>query len=153
MALRVDNLKMNFKTIEEFKSFKEYGIEELSMLEELEITMVEDNSSSPFYGIYYGDKLAARMCLYVKKDAAALLPDYSGDEYLEIWKLEVLPQYQNKGFGLMLVDFAKSFELPILTKPRVKSHTFWEKIGFTSFNENSSRLLWDPATVNTQKIG
>ncbi|KAB7707961.1 GNAT family N-acetyltransferase [Bacillus aerolatus] len=151
MALTVENLKLNFKTMEEFKGFKEYGLEELSMLEELQIIMVEDNSSSPFYGIYYGDKLAARMCLYVKKDGARLLENGS-DQYLEIWKLEVLPQYQHKGFGLKLVEFAKSFSLPILTKPRVKSHTFWEKMDFSSLSESSSRLIWNPAATTSQKI-
>ena len=57
-------LKINFKTIEEFKKFKEYGAQELSMLEDLESNLVEDNSRSPFYGIYFGDKLVARMSLY-----------------------------------------------------------------------------------------
>ncbi|MFK2824900.1 GNAT family N-acetyltransferase [Bacillus sp. B190/17] len=151
MAITVENLKMNFKTMDEFKSFKEYGLEELSMLEEFQIYMIEDNASSPFYGIYYGDKLAARMCLYVKKNGADLLEDGS-EKYLEIWKLEVLPQYQHKGLGLKLVDFAKSFNLPILTRPKVKSHTFWEKAGFTSLSESSSRLIWDPSAATGQKI-
>lgn len=147
MALSVENLKINFKTLEEFKSFKEYGLEELSMLEEFQINMVEDNASSPFYGIYYGDRLAARMCLYVKKDTDRLLPTDSG-EYIEIWKLEVLPHYQHKGFGLKLVEFAKTFNLPILTKPRVKSHTFWEKMQFNPLSETSSRLLWTPPATH-----
>ncbi len=30
-------------------------------------------------------------------------------DYLEIWKLEVLPDYQGKGFGTALVKFAKEF--------------------------------------------
>ncbi|WP_203362216.1 N-acetyltransferase [Bacillus sp. REN10] len=151
MQLPVENLKVNFKTIEEFKSFKEYGLEELSMLEELQVTMVEDNANSPFYGIYYGNRLAARMCLYVKQDRTNLLSGRS-DKYLEIWKLEVLPEFQHKGFGLRLVEFAKSFNLPILTRARVKSHSFWEKMNFTPLSENSSRLLWDPNSVTTQKI-
>ncbi|PAQ12633.1 GNAT family N-acetyltransferase [Bacillus sp. FJAT-42315] len=151
MQLPVKNLKVNFKTIEEFKSFKEYGLEELSMLEEIQITMVEDNANSPFYGIYYGDKLAARMCLYVKQNRANLLKNGS-DRYLEIWKLEVLPQFQHKGFGLQLVNFAKSFNLPILTKARVKSNSFWEKMNFVPLSEHSSRLLWDPNSIITQKI-
>ncbi|HEY9576324.1 MAG TPA: GNAT family N-acetyltransferase [Pseudobacillus sp.] len=151
MAITVENLKMNFKTMDEFKSFKEYRLEELSMLEEFQIYMVEDNATSPFYGIYYGDKLAARMCLYIKKDGATLLEN-GPEQYLEIWKLEVLPQYQHKGLGLKLVEFAKSFSLPILTKPKVKSHSFWEKMGFTPLSESNSRLIWNPTSTTNQKI-
>ncbi|OKL37222.1 N-acetyltransferase [Domibacillus mangrovi] len=150
MGLNVENLKMNFKTIEEFKSFKEYGLEELSMLEELHISMVEDNTTSPFYGIYYGDRLAARMCLYVREDKLNLIP--TSEKYLEIWKLEVLPAFQHKGFGLMLVEFAKSFHLPIMTKPRVKSQSFWKKMNFVPVSETSTRLIWDPNAVDTQII-
>ena len=49
--------RLNYKTLEEFKQFKEYGIQELSMLEDLESNMIENDSNSPFYGIYFGDKL------------------------------------------------------------------------------------------------
>ena len=55
---------INYKTLEEFKKFKEYGIQELSMLEELKDNIIENDSNSPFYGIYFGDKLVARMSLY-----------------------------------------------------------------------------------------
>ena len=54
MGSKVEKLKINFKTLEEFKKFKQYGIQELSMLEDLEANMVEDHSDSPFYGIYFG---------------------------------------------------------------------------------------------------
>lgn len=149
MGLAVENLKMNFKTMEEFKSFKEYGIEELSMIEELQTSMVEDNTDSPFYGIYYGDRLAARMCLYIRRDTSNLVP--GNDQYVEIWKLEVLPAFQKKGLGALLVQFAKSFELPIMTKPRVKSQSFWEKVDFKPVSENSTRLIWLPEKKNAQK--
>ena len=36
MSVEVERLLINFKTLEEFKGFKEYGIQELSMLEDLE---------------------------------------------------------------------------------------------------------------------
>ncbi|WP_309087014.1 GNAT family N-acetyltransferase [Domibacillus sp.] len=149
MGLAVENLKMNFKTMEEFKSFKEYGLEELSMIEELQTSMVEDNTDSPFYGIYYGDRLAARMCLYIRRDTSNLVP--GNDQYVEIWKLEVLPAFQKKGLGALLVQFAKSFELPIMTKPRVKSQSFWEKVDFKPVSENSTRLIWLPEKKNAQK--
>ena len=57
-------MKINFKTLEEFKKFKEYGIQELSMNEELEANIIENDSESPFYGIYFSDKLVARMSIY-----------------------------------------------------------------------------------------
>lgn len=146
MGLAVENLKMNFKTMEEFK---EYGLEELSLIEELQISMVEDNTDSPFYGIYYGDRLAARMCLYTRKAMLNFVP--GSGEYVEIWKLEVLPAFQKKGLGRLLVEFAKSFDLPIMTKPRVKSQSFWERLQFKPASENNTRLIWLPEGQSTQK--
>lgn len=59
MLNKVEKLKINYKTLEEFKKFKEYGHQELSMLEDLEANIVENDSDSPFYGIYFGDMLVA----------------------------------------------------------------------------------------------
>lgn len=120
---QVKRLLINYKTLEEFKQFKEYGIQELSMLEDLESNMIENDSNSPFYGIYFGDKLVARMSLYQVDGSTTTYFDHNHD-YLELWKLEVLPGYQRKGYGEALVDFAKSFGLPIRTNPRVKSAGF-----------------------------
>src|SRR3954462_6655988 len=106
MEVTVQKLKINFKTLEEFKKFKEYGIQELSMLEDLEANMVDNNSDSPFYGIYFGDKLVARMSLY-QIDTKFDRYFYPPQNYLELWKLEVLPDYQSKGYGKVLVEFAK----------------------------------------------
>lgn len=154
--MAVDKLKVNYKTLEEFKQFKEYGIQELSMLEDLEANIVEDNSHSPFYGIYFGDKLVARMSLYqiqAKYDRYF----YPPQDYLELWKLEVLPDYQGKGYGKELVEFAKSFALPIKTNPRVKSKGFWEKMGFSSVEYDMERdrgenpLVWYPEGVTPQE--
>ncbi|MDP4085714.1 MAG: N-acetyltransferase [Bacillota bacterium] len=153
--MKVEKLKVNFKTLEEFKKFKEYGIQELSMLEDLEANMIEDKSDSPFYGIYFGDKLAARMSLY-KVSAKYDRYFYPTQDYLELWKLEVLPHYQNKGFGKALVEFAKGLGLPIKTNPKVKSSVFWEKMGFTSVEYNMERdlgenpLVWYPEGVELQ---
>lgn len=153
--MKVQKLKVNFKTLEEFKKFKEYGIQELSMLEDLEGNIIEDKSDSPFYGIYFGDKLVARMSLYQvssKYDRYFSPPQ----NYLELWKLEVLPLYQNKGFGKALVEFAKGFGLPIKTNPKVQSSGFWEKMGFTSVEYNMERdlgenpLVWYPKGVEPQ---
>ncbi|SFA75681.1 MULTISPECIES: N-acetyltransferase [unclassified Bacillus (in: firmicutes)] len=155
MSLKVTKLKVNYKTLEEFKKFKEYGIQELSMLEDLEANIIENDSDSPFYGIYFGDKLVARMSLYqvdMKVDRYFSPPQ----NYLELWKLEVLPDYQGKGYGKTLVDFAKSFGMPIKTNPRVKSKDFWEKMDFASVDYEVERdrgenpLVWYPAGVEAQ---
>lgn len=155
MGTVVQKLKVNFKTLEEFKKFKEYGIQELSMLEELEANIVEDDSHSPFYGIYFGDKLVARMSLY-QVDAKFDRYFYPPQNYLELWKLEVLPNYQGKGFGKQLVEFAKSFGLPIKTNPRVQSAEFWRKMEFSNVEYDMERdrgenpLVWYPEGVSAQ---
>ncbi|MBG9589316.1 N-acetyltransferase [Cytobacillus firmus] len=155
MNYKVEKLKVNYKTLEEFKKFKEYGLQELSMLEDLEANIIENDSESPFYGIYFGDKLVARMSLY---QIEARFDRYfePAQDYLELWKLEVLPDYQNKGYGQSLVEFAKGFGLPIKTNPRVKSKAFWEKMGFESVHYDMERdlgenpLAWFPAGVKEQ---
>lgn len=149
MNYKVEKLKVNYKTLEEFKKFKEYGLQELSMLEDLEANIIENDSESPFYGIYFGDKLVARMSLY-QVDAKFNRYFEPAQDYLELWKLEVIPDYQHKGYGTALVEFAKKMNLPIKTNPRVKSKDFWEKMGFTSVTYNVERdlgenpLLWFP---------
>ncbi|MGN1401772.1 MAG: N-acetyltransferase [Bacillus sp. (in: firmicutes)] len=151
MSVKVEKLLVNYKTLEEFKKFKEYGIQELSMLEDLEANIIENDSESPFYGIYFGDKLIARMSLYKR---SAKYDQYFAppQNYLELWKLEVITPYQNKGYGKALVDFAKSFGLPIKTNPRIQSQPFWEKMGFESVEYDMERdlgqnpLIWKPET-------
>jgi GNAT superfamily N-acetyltransferase len=156
LTISVENLRVNFKTLEEFKKFKEYGIQELSMHEELEANIIEDNSKSPFYGIYFGDKLIARMSLYEINEKYDRY-FYPPQNYLELWKLEVIPEYQGKGYGSALVEFAKSLGLPIKTNPRVKSKEFWEKMGFLSVDYDMERdrgenpLVWYPEGVKAQE--
>ncbi|SDM04300.1 N-acetyltransferase [Bacillus sp. OK048] len=155
MVMDVQKLKVNFKTLEEFKKFKEYGIQELSMLEDLEANMVDNDSNSPFYGIYFGDKLVARMSLY-QTEAKFDRYFYPPQNFLEIWKLEVLPEYQGKGYGKTLVEFAKSLGLPIKTNPRVQSRSFWENMDFTNVEYDMERdrgenpLVWYPTGVEAQ---
>ncbi|OIK15183.1 N-acetyltransferase [Bacillus sp. MUM 13] len=149
MEYKIERLLVNYKTLEEFKKFKEYGLQELSMLGDLEDNIIENNSQSPFYGIYFGDKLVARMSLYERK---AKFDRYfePKQDYLELWKLEVLPEYQKKGYGNALVEYAKSFGLPIKTSPRVKSENFWNKMNFKHAEYDMERdlgenpLLWHP---------
>lgn len=155
MTATVERLLINYKTLEEFKRFKEYGIQELSMLEDLQANIVENDSESPFYGIYFGDKLVARMSLYRVDRKFDKYFDPPQD-YLELWKLEVLPDYQYKGYGRALVEFAKQQNLPIKTNPRVKSHGFWEKMGFQTVHYDMERdrgenpLIWFPEGVKEQ---
>ncbi|MFP3491022.1 GNAT family N-acetyltransferase, partial [Staphylococcus sp. SIMBA_130] len=46
--LTVRPLVINYKTLEEFKKFKEFGIQELSMMEDLQDNIIENDSESPF---------------------------------------------------------------------------------------------------------
>ncbi|MEH7122970.1 N-acetyltransferase [Bacillus sp. JJ1532] len=155
MEYTVEKLVINYKTLEEFKKFKEYGLQELSMLEDLEANIIENDSKSPFYGIYFGDKLVARMSLYqVEKNFDRYFEP--AQDYLELWKLEVIPDYQNKGYGTALVEYSKSLGLPIKTNPRVKSAEFWQKMGFSSVHYDMERdrgenpLVWFPEGVKEQ---
>lgn len=156
-SVKVENLLINYKTLEKFKRFKEYGNQELSMFEDLQNRFIENNSKSPFYGIYIGENLIARMSLYEvdKKYDSYFEPP---QDYLAIWKLEVLPAYQGKGYGKIMVDFAKSFKLPIKTSPRINSHGFWEKMGFKKAHYEMERdlgenpLIWLPEGVKEKDV-
>ncbi|MGV7010434.1 N-acetyltransferase [Bacillus velezensis] len=147
--LKIERLLINFKTLEEFKRFKEYGMQELSMLEDLQDNIIENDSTSPFYGIYFGDKLVARMSLYQVNGGTNPYFDHRQD-FLELWKLEVLPGYQNNGYGKALVDFAKSFRMPIRTNSRMKSADFWDKMNFEPIKYDMARdkgenpYIWHP---------
>ncbi|MEI5906064.1 N-acetyltransferase [Bacillus spongiae] len=153
--IKVEKLKINYKTLEEFKKFKEYGIQELSMHEDLQANIIENDSQSPFYGIYFGETLVARMSLYQRH---AQFDQYFNppQTYLELWKLEVLPLYQGKGYGKTLVEFAKNFNMPIKTNSRIKSKEFWEHMGFESVSYDMERdlgenpLVWYPNGVTVQ---
>lgn len=153
----VQPLIINFKTLEEFKKFREYGAQELSMLEDLESNIIENDSASPFYGIYFGDKLVARMSLYEIDSQYNRYFDPPHD-YLELWKLEVLPDYKGKGYGTALVNYAKSINLPIKTNARQQSSSFWEAMGFESISYNTERdrgenpYVWYPIGFREQTL-
>jgi GNAT superfamily N-acetyltransferase len=155
--IQVKRLSINYKTLEEFQKFKEYGLEELSMLEDLQANIIEDESSSPFYGIYFGDKLVARMSLYNisgKYDRFFNPPN----GYLELWKFEVLPDYRGRDFGSAMVEYAKSFGVPIKTNARQASGDFWLKMDFKPVKYNPVRdrgenpYIWTPPGVEEQII-
>lgn len=62
--IKVERLLVNYKTLEQFTRFAEYGNQELSMREDLQNNFIENDSESPFFGIYHGNELVARMSLY-----------------------------------------------------------------------------------------
>lgn len=149
LTFNVVPLKINYKTIEDFKKFREYGLEELSMLEDLEANMIEDGTNSPFFGIYDGDSLIARMSLY-KISSKYNKYFIRQEDYYELFKLEVLPEYRNKDLGTSLVKFAKSLGHPVKTNARNGSHDFWLKMEFSPAKYDPERdrgenpYLWHP---------
>jgi GNAT superfamily N-acetyltransferase len=152
----VERLKINYKTLEEFRQFREYGLPELSMLEDLQANMVENELHSPFYGIYEDGRLVARISLY-RIDAKYDRYFDPPQDFLEIWKLEVLPNHRGKGYGKALVVHAQSMGLPIKTNARRRSDEFWLKMGFQPVHYNPERdrgespYVWLPPGVGLQK--
>lgn len=152
VGIKIERLLINYKTLEDFKRFQAYGNQELSMFEDLQNEMVENDSKSPFYGIYYGNNLVARMSLY---ERSKVYDHYFNppQDYLVLFKLEVLPDYRLRGYGKMLVDYAKSFDVPIKTNPKFGSNDFWENMGFESASYNLERdfgenpYIWMPPGV------
>ncbi len=150
--VKVERLLINYKTLEDFKKFQAYGNQEESMLQDLENELVEENSESPFYGIYIGNTLVARMSLYKRSKK---YDDYFNppQDYLVLWKLEVLPDYRDRGYGKLMVEFAKQFNLPIKTNPKLETNEFWEKMGFEAASYNLERdfgenpYIWMPEGV------
>ena len=146
---QVERLQVNYKTLEEFKKFRENGLEELSMMEDLKTNLIEDNSTSPFYGIHEDGKLVARMSLY---KISAKYDRYfePQTDYLELMKLEVLPGYKGKGYGMQMVEFAKQQGLPIKTNVRLGAQEFFLKLGFQAVKYDPMRdrgenpYVWQP---------
>ncbi|MRG26964.1 N-acetyltransferase [Laceyella tengchongensis] len=148
-TFQVEHLKINYKTLEQFTQFYEYGLQELSMLDDLRANLVENDSHSPFYGIYLEGELAARLSLYLI-DAKYDRYFQPAQHHYEIWKLEVLPQYRGRGLGRALVAHAQSMGLPIKTNARWRSGPFWLKMGFVpvyappSRDRDESPYVWLP---------
>jgi N-acetylglutamate synthase-like GNAT family acetyltransferase len=146
---QIQRLQINYKTLEEFKKFRENGLEELSMLEDLSANMIEDNAVSPFYGIYEDGKLVARISLYRIAAKYNLYQDPATD-FLELMKLEVLPGYKGKGYGSALVEFAQTQNLPIKTNVRLGAQDFFLKLGFQPVKYDPVRdrgenpYIWQP---------
>lgn len=62
----VKHLEINYKTDELFEAFRAFGNKDLYMVEELQGQMIDASSDSPFYGIFHGENLVARMALLKK---------------------------------------------------------------------------------------
>lgn len=105
----IKRLEINYKTDELFENFRAFGNKDLYMVNELNGQMIDASSDSPFYGIFVGDQLGARMALLKRGCRRNLLPQIFED-YILLWKLEVLPKYQNRGYASELIDFAKEFQ-------------------------------------------
>src|SRR5699024_11962300 len=95
--VKVERLLINYKTLEDFKRFQAYGTQELSMFEDLENEFVENDSDSPFYGIFYGNNLVARMSLFQRYNK---YDDYfySIQDYVVLFILVDLPDYRTIGY-------------------------------------------------------
>lgn len=146
---KVMHLKINYKTLEDFKEFREYGLEELYMLEDLEANLMEDITSSPFYGIYLDNKLVARMSLYKidKKYDPYFNPP---QDFYELSKLEVLSGYQNQGLGKMLIRHAQSLGFPIKVNIRCGADDYFKNLNFSPVKYDPVRdrgentYIWEP---------
>lgn len=143
----IKHLDINYKTDELFENFRETSNPNLAFIDEFAGEMIDASSESPFYGIFVGQKIAARMALYENGEVEEqYFPDY--DHYLVLWKLEVLPNYQSRGLGTELVNFAKEKHLPIKAIARNQSKDFFIRHGFKDVEaknpEGYDVLIWEP---------
>lgn len=143
----VKHLQINYKTDELFADFREFGNKNLYMIEELKGQMIDASSDSPFYGIFVGNKLVARMALLDKGELEETYFPNSND-YILLWKLEVLDTYQRRGYAKQLLNFAKENKKPIKAIARNNSKEFFLKQGFkdveTKNPEGHDILIWNP---------
>ncbi|GGE66352.1 N-acetyltransferase [Priestia taiwanensis] len=140
---KVERLLINYKTLEEFKNFNGNGVQELCMYEDLRANLIDNDSESPFYGIFFGDSLIARMSLYeINTPLSTTLMSYH--THVELYKLEVLSDFHRKGLGSTLVQFAKKLNMPIKAISRAKSDEFWLKQGFSKVEGEDEFYVWTP---------
>ena len=143
----VKRLDINYKTDKLFEDFRNFGNEDLYLVDELRGEMIDASSGSPFYGIYVGDRLGARMALYRKGEVEEVyFSDF--DDYNVLWKLEVLRDFQGRGYGKALLDFAKEQGQPIKVIARNQSKDFFIKQGFKDIElqnkDGHDVLIWTP---------
>ena len=113
----VKHLEINYKTDELFEDFREFGNKDLYMVEELKGQMIDASSDSLLWH-FVGDKLAARMALLDKGEVEeTYFPDC--DDYILLWKLEVLEKYQGRGYAKSLSILLK--KIINLSKPLLET--------------------------------
>ncbi|MBL7565483.1 N-acetyltransferase [Staphylococcus saccharolyticus] len=143
----IKHLEINYKIDELFEDFREFGNKDLYMAKELKGQLIDASSDSPFYGIFVGDKLAARMALLDKGEVEETYFPNCND-YILLWKLEVLKNYQSRGYAKQLIDFAKKYQKPIKAIARNKSKDYFIKQGFEDVEaknpEGHDILIWKP---------
>ena len=88
----IKRLEINYKTDELFENFRAFGNKDLYMVNELNGQMIDASSDSPFYGIFVGDQLGARMALLKKCEIEEIYFPVLED-YIFLLMLEVLPKY------------------------------------------------------------
>ncbi|WP_445488436.1 GNAT family N-acetyltransferase [Niallia sp. 03133] len=136
----VKKLAINYKTLEEFQDFNKKSKDPLSITAELQTDLVENSLSSSFFGMYEQDRLIGRMVLEHPAQEGFLQEDC-----VELRKVEILPEYQQKGLGKAFISFAKQFNKPIKTYPFNHSHSFWEKLHFAPIKDNpDTPYMWTP---------
>ena len=135
----VKHLQINYKTDELFADFREFGNKNLYIIEELKGQMIDASSDSPFYGIFVGNKLVARMALLDKGEVEETYFPNSNDYIL---------LYQRRGYAKQLLNFAKENKKPIKAIARNNSKEFFLKQGFkdveTKNPEGHDILIWNP---------
>lgn len=149
MTITVVQLQINYKTLEQFEKFRETGQEELFMREELESNLAENQTQSPFYGVYKDGQLIARMSLY-KTDKKYDFYFEPPQDFYELCKLEVLPEYQKDNIGTTLVNYAQSLGCPIKVNVRCGAYDYFKKLGFKAADYDPVRdkgdnpYIWEP---------
>lgn len=72
----------------------------------------------------------------------------NSNDYILLWKLEVLDTYQRRGYAKQLLNFAKENKKPIKAIARNNSKEFFLKQGFkdveTKNPEGHDILIWNP---------
>ncbi|GKU82370.1 GNAT family N-acetyltransferase [Niallia sp. NCCP-28] len=136
----IKKLTINYKTLEEFQLFNKKASDPLAITEELQHDLIENSLSSSFFGLYEEEKLVGRMQLNHSVEQLS-----AENDYLELCKVEILPEYQKLGLGKKFISFVKQFNKPIKTYPLNETNSFWEKLQFKPIKEKTNTsYVWIP---------
>lgn len=143
----VKHLEINYKTDELFEAFREFGNKDLYMVEELQGQMMR----CQFWITILWHLSRWKPCCpngFTKKGDVEEIYFPEFDDYLLLWKLEVLDNYKNKGYGQSLIDYAKSYNMPIKAIARQNSKEFLMNQDFEDVHaknpEGHDVLVWAP---------